>query len=190
MDEQQRIFSDLPTLVTPRLELRKMRIDDADDLFLYASDEEVTWFTSWESHKAVEDSREFLQQVVDAYADGETRSWAVVHRGDDRMIGTAGFLFWDRIADRAEIGYALSRDYWGKGLMTEAVQRIVQFGFEEMRLNRIEARVDALNAPSAGVLRKCGFQHEGTLREQYVRNGQRCDMMYLSILRREWQPAE
>lgn len=190
MDDQQRIFSNLPTLTTPRLMLRKMSLDDAEDLFSYASDPEVTFFTSWEPHQSVDDSRAFLQQVVDAYAAGEVRSWAVVHRDDERMIGTAGFLFWDHVADRAEIGYALSRDYWGTGLMTEAVKRVVRFGFEEMRLNRIEARVDALNLPSARVLQKCGFQHEGTLREQYVRYGQRHDMMYLSILRREWRPED
>lgn len=183
------LFKDLPDLHTPRLLLRKMSVEDAPDLFEYASDPLVTRFTSWETHTSIDDSRRFLQDVVDAYAGGDVRGWAVVCKADNRMIGTAGFLFWDQLANRSEIGYAMSREYWGRGLMPEAVSGILAFGFEQMNLNRIEARCDARNAGSARVLLKCGFQHEGTLREQFVRHGELCDMLLFAILRREWRPA-
>lgn len=180
------LFMNLPELITPRLLLRSMSVDDAPDLFAYASDPLVSRFLSWDAHTTIDDSRRFLQDAVDAYAAGDARSWAVVHRADGRMIGTAGFLFWDLRANRSEIGYAMSAMYWGQGLMTEAVSEIVRFGFETMTLNRIEARCDALNRASVRVLEKAGMRHEGTLRQQFVIDGEYRDMQLYAILRQDW----
>lgn len=186
MDRQRELFSRLPQIESSRLLLRPVRIEDAEDMFVYASDPLVTRHTTWEPHGSVHVTRAFLKSILEGYAAGDVRNWAVVHRDDKRMIGSAGFLFWDQVARRAEIGYAMSRDYWGSGLMTEAVTEIVRFGFERMDLNRIEARCDSENTASARVLQKCGMQHEGTLREQFVRHGELRDMQLYAILRREW----
>lgn len=189
MDTTGHLFRNLPELTTPRLLLRTMSVDDAADLFEYASDPEVSRYLTWEPHRSIEESHHFLQGVVEAYAAGDPRSWAIMHAGDGKMIGTAGVLFWDQAARRSEIGYAMSWAYWGLGLMSEVVREVLRFGFEEMDLNRIEARCDARNSASAGVLRKWGFQHEGTLREQFVQHGELWDMLLFAILRREWLAA-
>jgi [ribosomal protein S5]-alanine N-acetyltransferase len=186
MIRKRELFVSLPTLETNRLLLRAMTMNDADDMYRYASDAEVTNFTTWEPHQSVDVTRAFLADVVAGYADGEVRNWAIVHKDDGLMIGTAGFLFWDEVARRAEIGYALSRDYWGRGLMTEAVAEILRFGFDVMNLNRVEARCDSLNIGSARVMEKCGMQHEGTLRQQFVSSGELRDMLLYAILRSEW----
>ena len=184
------LFKNLPELQTPRLILRRMTMDDAADMFAYASDLEVTRFLDWPPHRSIEDSIRFLEGVMDAYAAGDPRSWAIVHREDGRMIGTGGFLFWDDIANRSELGYAVSRSYWGQGLMSEAVPEMLRFGFERMGLNRIEARCNARNMASRRVLEKSGFNLEGTLRESIVQNGELSDMLLFGILRREWRPPD
>jgi [ribosomal protein S5]-alanine N-acetyltransferase len=180
------VFDDLPTVETKRLLLREVCMGDAADLFRYASDSEVARYTTWEPHGSIDESRRYLQSAVDAQIDGDVRTWGIVHKGDNRFIGTAGFLFWDLTAQRSEIGYSLSRDYWAQGLMTEAVLSIVRFGFEHMRLNRIEARCDALNTGSTRVLEKAGMIHEGTLREQFVIDGEYRDLKLYAILRQGW----
>ena len=180
------IFADLPAVETQRLLLRKMTLADADDMFRYASDPDVARFTTWEPHRSIDETRRFLEDALDAYAAGDVRNWGVVHKDDRRFIGTAGFLYWNVDVARAEIGYAMSREYWGRGLMTEAVEAIIRFGFERMRLNRIEARCDALNIGSARVMEKAGMQHEGTLRQWFVAEGEYRDMKLYAILRQEW----
>lgn len=180
------VFSDLPMLETDRMLLRKMTLDDAADMYRYASDPEVARYTTWEPHRSIEDSRRFLQLVVDDYEHGDCGSWGVVLKADDRFIGTAGYLWWNRDMARAEIGYSMARDQWGRGLMTEAVSAIIQFGFERMGLNRIEARCDSLNVGSARVMEKCGMVHEGTLREYFKVDGDFRDLQLYAILRREW----
>jgi [ribosomal protein S5]-alanine N-acetyltransferase len=180
------LFKDLPDLRTPRLLLRKLTMDDAPDLFAYAADPEVTRYLDWEPHSSIDDSRRFLEGVIEAYANGEPRSWAIVFRDDNRVIGTGGFLFWDQVANRSEIGYAMSREYWGRGLMSEAVPEMLRFGFERMALNRIEARCNKRNTGSMRVLEKSGFKLEGTLRESFVQKGELSDLLLFSILRREW----
>lgn len=182
------VFDDLPAVETERLLLRKMTLDDAEDMFRYASDPEVTRYTTWEPHRSLEESRQFVQATVDAYGAGEVRNWGVVHKKDKRMIGTAGFIWWRTDSASAEVGYAMARDYWGRGLMTEAVKAIVRFGFEQMKLNRIAACCDAGNSASARVLEKVGMLCEGTLRDQIVADGEFSDMKLYAVLLREWSP--
>ena len=164
-----------------------MTLNDATDLFAYASDPEVTRHTSWQPHRTVDESREHLKRVVDRYQRGEVANWGVEHRVDRRFFGTAGYMRWD-VDDRcAECGYAISRDYWGRGLMTEALRAIVAFGFEAMNLNRIEARCAAENIGSYRVMEKVGMTYEGTLRERYLVDSIFIDIRLYSILRREFK---
>lgn len=181
------VFGDLPELLTPRIRLRRMKLDDADDLFAYATDPEVTRHTSWQPHRSIEESRELLARVVGRYERGEVANWGVEHRLDGRFIGTAGYMRWDVEDRRAEVGYAMAPAYWGQGLMTEALGAIIAFGFEQMQLNRIEARCAAENSGSYRVMEKAGMAFEGTLRERYVVDGAFIDIKLYSILRREYE---
>ena len=186
------IFSDLPVLETDRLTLRKMCLDDAEDLFEYASDPEVSTYTTWSPHLSLDDSREFLTRVLALYESSELAEWGVIHKADRKFIGTCGFVDWSPYHSRAEIGYAMSRKYWGQGLMTEAARKVIGFGFENMRLNRVEARCMIENIGSARVMEKSGMTYEGILREHmYVPKGNPTrgrydDLKMYSILRREW----
>ncbi len=180
------IFGNLPQLETERLILRKMTLGNASFLFEYASDPEVSRHTLWESHKSIEDSINFLKSMIQKYKNGEVSVWGLVYKENNKFIGTCGYGWWDTVHCRAEIGYALSRKYWNKGLMTEAVREVIKFGFEKMKLNRIEARCVVENIASQKVLEKAGMTYEGTLREQLFAKGSYRDLKIFSILRKEY----
>lgn len=179
------ILKDLPTLETDRLILRKMTPEDARAVFAYASDPEVTRYVIWETHRSIEDSRAFLDFAAGKYESGGEPDWGIVYKGDHRFIGTCGIVSWKPYHARAELGYALSRDYWGRGLMAEAVRAMISFGFDRMNLNRIEARCIAENAASARVLEKAGMLYEGTLRKRELIKGEHRDIKVYSVLRSE-----
>ncbi len=183
----QEILQDLPALETDRLILRKMTPDDAEAVFAYASDPEVTRYTAWDTHRTIEDSRAFLELVLGKYRSGGEPDWGVVYKGDHRFVGTCGFVNWEAGHARAELGYVISRGYWGRGLMPEAVRTIIAFGFERMNLNRIEARCIAENAASARVMEKAGMAYEGTLRQREFIKGVYRDMKIYSILKSEFR---
>ncbi len=183
-----RAFANLPELETGRLLLRKMRLDDAEAMFAYASDPEVTRYVLWETHRSIEDSESFLGFATEGYRRGDFGGWGVVLKDSGAFVGTCGIdVDYGPEHARAELGYVLSREHWGKGLMPEAVRAVIAFGFGRMRLNRLEARCVAENTASARVMEKAGMIYEGTLREREFIKGAYRDMRFYSILRREYR---
>jgi ribosomal-protein-alanine N-acetyltransferase len=166
--------------------LRRMTAQDAEDVFEYASDPMVSRFTTWSAHRSIGDSREFLDMVLDRYENYQVSSWGIEQKADGKFIGTCGFMYWLPAHARAEIGYALSRRYWNRGYMTEAVRTVIDFGFRTMGLNRIEARCRIENIPSARVMEKTGMTYEGILRGHMLAKGKFRDLKLYAILRDEW----
>lgn len=181
-------LTNLPTIETDRLILRKMTPGDAEAIFAYASDLEVTRYVVWDTHRTIEDSKAFLDLTVRGYESGAGPTWGVVYKGDHRFIGTCGFASLEPEHARAEIGYVISKEYRGRGLAPEAVRAMISFGFREMGLHRIEARCIAENAASARVMQKAGMTHEGTLRQREFIKGAYRDMEMYSILKGEHRP--
>ncbi len=185
-----RVFADLPELETERLLLRKMRLDDAEAMFAYASDPEVTRYVLWDTHRSIEDSESFLRFAIEGYEKGDFGGWGVVLKDSGVFIGTCGLdAGYAPEHARAELGYVLSREHWGKGLMPEAARAVIAFGFGSMGLNRIQARCIAENTASARVMEKAGMTYEGTLRESEFIKGAYRDMKLYSILRHEYRRA-
>jgi len=158
---------DLPeqflTLQTPRLILRKMTIEDAEAIFTYASDPQITTYTSWTEHQSIEDTYEYLNNVVfQIYRDGKGLDWGIVEKASGKLIGTCS-LYTTPHHRRGSLGYSLARNYWGQGLMTEAAKAAIAFGFHVMQLQRIQGICDVDNLASARVLEKSGMQFEGIL---------------------------
>lgn len=181
------LFGDLPDLETSRLLLRKLRPGDAEDMFEYASDPEVARDVTWEAHASVESSRAFIDFVVRKYAEKKVSEWGVVLREGGKLIGTCGFVYWRPDHGRAEIGYALSRKYWGRGLMTEAVAAVMAFAFDKMKVHRLEARCIDSNAGSEKVMIKSGMKYEGTMRDCVFEKGRFKTLKMYSILEGEYR---
>ena len=184
----QGIFSHLPTLETDRLILRPLRMSDAKDLFAYAHDPLVSRHVLWDTHESVWDSRQFLRGAIRQYRRGEPGSFAITLRESGRMIGTIGFMWVNVDYKSAEVGYSLSREYWNRGIMSEALRRVVAFGFEELRLNRIEAQHEVDNPASGRVMAHAGMQYEGRLRQRIKNKGRFVDVALYAILRGDPRP--
>lgn len=175
----------IPTFETKRLILKDLSMKDAPDIFKYASDREVTKYTLWERHKSIQDTKDFLKFSRKMCQKG-ILNWGVWHKKDEKIIGTIGFAKWDNKQSVSEVGYALSKDYWGQGLMGEALKTILDYTFKIRRLSRVEARCVSENRASFRVLEKMGFKLEETLEKGIkIRNRFR-DLKLYVLLRDAW----
>lgn len=174
-------------LETERLILRSLKASDAADVFEYASDPEVTRHVRFVTHKSLKDTRTFLVLAERARRKHETMVWAIQLKAGGKMIGTCGFVAFAPQHQRAELGYALNRSYWGQGYAAEAAAALVAHGFSALNLNRIEAHVSPAHLPSQRVLEKCGFVPEGILRQHEMIKGRRHDSKIYSILREDFR---
>lgn len=179
----QGIFSHLPTLTTPRLILRPMRMSDAKDLYAYARDPAVSRHVLWDAHEDIGQSRRFLRAAIWQYRRGLPASFAITLRDSGRMIGTIGFMWVNTDHNSAEVGYSLSRTYWNQGYMTEALRAVIAFGFDTLHLNRIEAQHQTDNPASGRVMAHVGMQYEGLMRQRLTNKGRYVDVMVYAMLR-------
>ncbi|KAA8787565.1 ribosomal-protein-alanine N-acetyltransferase [Paenibacillus sp. 4624] len=176
------IYNDLPVLETSRTILRKIEKNDVQDIYSYCSDPEVSKYTTWHPHMKIEDTENFVDFIIDKYNKSQISPWGIQDKKTDKIIGTCDFVGWDINHHKAEIGYALSRDYWGQGYMTECVKKIIEFGFEHMDLVRIEARCISANTGSSRVMEKSGMEFEGVFRKHVFIKGKFEDLKMYSII--------
>ena len=180
------IENPFPTLETERLVLRPMELKDLDFVFRHFSDPQVTQYLY--DNPPLKDKVE-AQQIIDFYlndSSGLQNRWVLERKSDGQPIGTCGFHRWEKRYFRTEIGYDLSPEFWRQGYMSEALQGACQYGFDKMRLNRIDALVYVGNQASLGILKKLGFQQEGVLRDYFYQNETFYDHALLSLLGKEW----
>ena len=181
------IFSKMPELETPRLILRAARVSDARDMFEYAKDPEVTRYLLWKPHPDESYTRSYLEYLAGRYRIGAHYEWVVADKETKRMIGTCGFASIDCANNCAELGYVLNPAYRGRGLILEAAQRVLQFGFCVLGLNRIEARYMVENTASLRVMEKLGMQFEGVAREGMLIKGLYRDIGKCAILAKDFR---
>ncbi len=172
-----------PTIETARLLLREIAVEDAAALHRYWSDDNVTEFMVLDKFENIATSRQMIVLLAGLFADGKGVRWAVVRQEDGTVIGTCGFHNLRPEHFRAEMGYELGQEYWGQGLMGEALAAILRYGWESMGLNRVEAFVNAGNLRSVRILERLGFQLDGTLREYEYARGRFVDQHCYSLLR-------
>ena len=179
------LFTPFPVLPTPRLILRALQPSDLDDLYEYASDPEIDHYVPWEHYKNIEEARENLNEFLEEYQKDGLGAWGIEHCAGKKLIGIINTSIPHRINRRVEIGYTIARAYWGQGYATEAVQALIQFGFEKMELVRIEAVVLPENLASSRVLEKSGMQFEGVLHAYQVWRNKPCDLCCMPLLIQE-----
>jgi len=178
------IFREMPVLTTERLTLRKMLKSDYSDMFEYASDPEVTKYLTWHPHPDKNYTLKYLSYIQSKYKSGDFYDWAIVY--NDKMIGTCGFTSIDPINLKAEIGYVISPFFRNRNFATEAVTRIIEFGFETLELNRLEAHYMEENSASRRVMEKCDMKFEGIYRESLLIKGNFVSVGVCSILKKDW----
>ena len=179
-------LANLPALESNRLLLRRLCMRDAPDIFDYSRDPEVARHVLWSAHASVSESRSYIRYMLRRYRLGEPSSWGIVLKSENRVVGTVGFMWIQEENASAEVGYSLGRAYWNQGIMTEALRMVVDFGFRQLRLNRIEAQHEVDNPASGAVMRKAGMTYEGTLRQRLCNKGRFVDVNLYAILRDEY----
>ena len=142
-----------PEFQTARLRLRELTTQDSAGLFLLFSNPQITQYMDIDPLQNEEEARE----IIEFHAEDSGCRWGLFDKSTDKLIGTCGYHRWQQTIRTAEIGYDLSPDYWGQGVMKEALESIIQFGFETMGLTIIEAEVEKENSRSINLLKKLGF---------------------------------
>lgn len=174
------------TIETPRLLLRRFTLEDAQAMYTnWASDPEVTKYLIWPTHASVDVSRWVLGDWVPQYEKPDYYQWAIVLKEINEPIGSIAVVEHDDRAAKAHVGYAMGRSWWHKGIMSEALQAVMNYLFDEVGMLRIEARHDPRNPHSGGVMKKCGMIYEGTLRQSDWNNQGICDASYYALLASE-----
>ncbi|WP_219836796.1 GNAT family N-acetyltransferase [Paenibacillus sp. R14(2021)] len=179
-------MANFPTLETERLVLRQLRGEDAEDLFHYFAMDEVTRYYDVDSFTEQKQAEELINNWQQRFDRSLGYRWGITHKTEDRVIGTCGFHNWTKEHMKSEIGYELSPSVWNRGIMTEVLKAVIQFGFEELRLNRIEACIDPANSRSRKLLLRSGFLEEGLLREYFFEKNQFMDAAIFSLLKKDY----
>jgi [ribosomal protein S5]-alanine N-acetyltransferase len=179
-------FSPFPNLETHRLNLRRLNPLDVTEILTLRSNPEIMKFIPRPLIKTKEEALEFIA-IMDANIDTNTViNWAITTKENDKLIGMIGFYRMKPENYRAEVGYILSAEFHGQGVITEALQRVIQFGFEEMGLNSIEAVIDPENFGSEKVLLKNNFIKEGHFKEHTFFEGKFLDSVFYSLLKKNY----
>jgi len=177
-----------PTLRTERLRLRPFDDADADALFALHSSAHVLRY--WDSPPWSDPARaaRFIEACGQMAEEDTGVRLAVERLSDGSFIGWCTVTQWSPDHRSASIGYCFGDAAWGQGYATEAARALLQWAFDTLDLNRVQAETDTRNVASARVLEKLGFVREGTLREDCVVDGEVSDSWVYGLLRREWRP--
>jgi [ribosomal protein S5]-alanine N-acetyltransferase len=172
---------------TERLLLREFRAEDESDMHAYASDPEVVRLMIWGPNTR-EQTRTFLQTALKAQEQWPRASvgLAIELRSERRMIGAIELRTRDEANRTADIGYGLTRNYWGCGYMPEAVRAILDAAFRQLGFHRVWATCDPLNRASYRVMEKVGMRREAHFRKDAMKKGEWRDSYLYAILAEEW----
>lgn len=180
-------FDQFPVIETERLILRQPDRQDLEDIFEVLSHEEVAKYVSVARFQTMVEAETELKWYRGLFEQKQGLRWAVAERSTGKFIGSCGYKHYSADHNKAEIGYDLNHSWWNKGIMSEALRPIIEYGFTHMQLNRMEADADTRNTASIHLLQKFGFQIEGIHRETEFENGMYIDLVKLALLRREYE---
>jgi ribosomal-protein-alanine N-acetyltransferase len=179
-------FENLP-LETERLILRPLRPDDAAALFAIYADAEVMRYWSTPPWTELAQAAAMIERETKALADGEHLRLALQTRSSGALVGACTLFSFSESSRRAEVGYILGAGSWGQGLMSEALARLIDYAFDDLKLNRLEADIDPRNAASEKILQRMGFTKEGHLRERWIVAGEVSDTALYGLLQSDWR---
>lgn len=174
------------TIKTDRLILRPVSLEDTEDMFEFASDEETTYFV-YDRHKSLEDTE---NNIADFYMSSPLGKYGIELRANKTLIGNIDIRI-NKEHHSAELGYVLNKKFQKQGYMTEAVKEIIRFGFEELKLRKIYAACDERNKASSNVMQRMDMTYEGTSRHaKKWKNDEWINEEYYSVLATDYSQEE
>lgn len=181
---------DCAVLLTQRLTLRPLQMQDARDFYAYAKDPRVAEYVFWDAHESLGQTRAILRGLIHQSRQERLFTKAIVINSDQRMIGTIGLVARDVDNQTAEVGFSLSAAYWGQGLMSEALGAYLRYLFSLPDINRVEAQHDVLNPASGAVMDKAGMVKEGVLRERIYYKKRYASVVLYAAIKGQWQQKQ
>ena len=157
-------------------------MNDAERIFFFRSDLRVLQYLDKAPAKSIDEATAFIERIKKDQQSNNGILWGITLKDDPTLIGTIGFWRIEKEHYRVEIGYQLHPEEQGKGLMQEAIQEVLQYGFATMKLHSVEANVNPSNAASIKLLEKNGFVREGYFRENYYYDGKFLDSAIYSLV--------
>jgi [ribosomal protein S5]-alanine N-acetyltransferase len=179
-------FSPFPNLLTKQLELTQIAQHHLHDLHELRTHPDVHRYLQKPAPKTLEDTIENIKVNQSLVQNEEGIAWAIAKKNENKLIGVIGFWRIKKEHYRPEIGYLLHPDYWGQGIMSEAIQAALKFAFEQMNAHTVEADINPENTASANILLRNGFKREAAFKENIFFEGVFYDSEVYSILKKEW----
>jgi len=175
-------------LETDRLKLRKFELTDAEAMYRnWANDSDVTRYLTWPVHTDVGVTLYVLREWVNRYNDDTFYQWAIVLKSNgNEPIGSISVVKMDERIEMVQVGYCIGKKWWHQGITSEALCELIRFFFEEVKVNRIEARHDPRNPYSGEVMKKCGMIFEGTIKQGDWNNQGICDYSMYGLVREDY----
>jgi ribosomal-protein-alanine N-acetyltransferase len=179
-------------LETNRLILRRFELSDAEAMFKnWASDSEVTKYLMWPTHKEIGVSECVLKEWISQYEEDNFYQWAVVLKSNgNEPIGSIAIVRIDEQIDMVHVGYCIGKEWWNKGITSEALTALISFFFNEVKVKRIECRHDPKNPNSGKVMEKCGLIYEGTIKQGDWNNQGVCDYSMYGLVSEDYKSEE
>ena len=173
-------FDPFPVIETERLLLRKVSMDDAEDIFLLRTNEAAMKYINKPKLVSIDDAKELIKKMNEP----DRIQWGITLRKENKIIGTIGFHRIEKEHYRAEIGYMLHPDHWNTGIMSEAITKMIDHCFNKMQLHSIEAIINPDNDVSRKLLKKFGFIKEAYFKENFFFEGKFFDSEVYSLVKK------
>ena len=175
------------TLETERLILRKFIINDVENMFKnWANDNDVTKYLVWSSHQDLNVSKSVIETWIENYKKNDFYNWGIILKEINEPIGSIGVVGQNDNIKMVHIGYCIGKNWWNKGIVSEALNELIKFFFNEIGVNRIESRHDPNNPNSGKVMAKCGMKYEGHMKQADRNNQGIVDAVFYGIIAEEY----
>ena len=175
------------TVETERLILRPFTYEDNEAMLKYwIADEKIQSLYGEPVYTTKEEVKELLDKYINNYKNDNYYRWAIVLKGRNECIGQIAYFLVDDKNNFAEIEYCIGTEFQCRGYATEVTKAVIEYGFNNINLHKVQISHKSINIPSKKVIEKCGFKYEGTLRDYFYDNGEYVDRLYYSILRNEF----
>jgi len=181
------VFANFPQLESERLLFWNFKISDAGNLYEMRSNKDVMKYLDRPFMKSIEEARDMINNMHESFKNHEGINWAIIEKETNVFMGYIGFWRMDKENCRAEVGYTLLPQFWGQDFMTEALQEVVNFGFNDLNLHSIEANCNPENIISMKLLEKIGFKKEAYFRENYLFENKFLDSIIYCLLQKDLQ---
>ncbi len=181
------VFTSFPILQTERLDLVRHNKVHAADMFALRTDDDVMLFLDTHPPKSITDIENKIQENISNFDNKIGINWIIKIKESDEAIGYMGIWRVDKHNNRGEIGYAIKKEFWNKGIASEAARTIINYGFSQMELNTIMANTNPKNLASQSLLKKLGFVQEALFRQDYFFDGKYLDSAIYGLIKEDWK---